>query len=88
MCARVVHSGASGGYVVFRATSVGPLPIGRVSRDAQATYAAGDVIRGPGVAFRVRRVLGVGGMGEVYEVDDLELGVHVALRTGARKEPK
>jgi eukaryotic-like serine/threonine-protein kinase len=42
------------------------------------TFAAGDVIGG---RFRVRRFLGHGGMGEVYEADDTDLSERVALKT-------
>ena len=42
-----------------------------------ATFAPGDLIAG---RYRVHCLLGRGGMGEVYEVEDLELGVAVALK--------
>jgi eukaryotic-like serine/threonine-protein kinase len=41
-------------------------------------YAPGDVLAG---RYEVVRLLGRGGMGEVYEVDDHELRVRVALKT-------
>ena len=31
--------------------------------------------------YRIVRFLARGGMGEVYEAEDLELGVHIALKT-------
>ena len=40
-----------------------------------ATYARGDVLRAGPQAFRVLRCLGIGAMGEVYEVEDQNLGV-------------
>ncbi|MBL8230208.1 MAG: tetratricopeptide repeat protein [Bryobacterales bacterium] len=42
------------------------------------TIADGDVIAG---RFRIVRFAGAGGMGEVYEAEDLELGGRVALKT-------
>ena len=41
-------------------------------------YAAGDVVAG---RYRVERLLGRGGMGEVYEVRDQTLDQRVALKT-------
>jgi serine/threonine-protein kinase len=43
-----------------------------------ATLSLGDVLSG---RFRVIRFLGRGGMGEVYEAKDLDLGERVALKT-------
>jgi serine/threonine-protein kinase len=40
-----------------------------------ATYGRGDVLRAGPQAFRVLRCLGIGAMGEVYEVEDQNLGV-------------
>lgn len=42
------------------------------------TLAPGDLVA---ARFRVTRFLGRGGMGEVYQVDDLELGGSLALKT-------
>lgn len=43
-----------------------------------ATFFIGENIAG---RFRVVRFIGRGGMGEVYEVEDLDLGVRVAIKT-------
>jgi len=54
----------------------GPTP---VARDGAAPRLAdGDVLGG---RFSIKRFLGQGGMGEVYEAEDLELGDHVAVKT-------
>ncbi len=45
-----------------------------------ATYGSGDVLRSGNQAFRVLRCLGIGAMGEVYEVEDHNLGVRRVLK--------
>ena len=55
------------------ATAAGPVKV--VSRH---TFAVDDVVAG---RYRVVRFIARGGMGEVYEVEDLELGERVALKT-------
>ncbi|MCE9577417.1 MAG: hypothetical protein K8W52_29985, partial [Deltaproteobacteria bacterium] len=45
---------------------------------ARAPFAAGALIAG---RYQVVRFIASGGMGEVYEVEDLELGQRVALKT-------
>ncbi len=53
--------------------------VGTPSRsEAAPVFAAGDLLAG---RYRVVRFLAQGGMGEVYEVDDLELHDRVALKT-------
>ena len=42
------------------------------------TFSANEVVAG---RFKIVRFLGQGGMGEVYEAEDLELHEHVALKT-------
>ena len=47
-------------------------------REGGAEFLPGDVIAG---RYRVERILGVGGMGRVYEAEDLDLSIRVALKT-------
>ena len=54
----------------------GPTPVAR--DPAAPRLAEGDVLAG---RFSIIRFIGQGGMGEVYEAEDLELGDHVALKT-------
>ncbi len=46
-------------------------------------FCAGDVLAG---RFRIARFIAQGGMGEVYEAEDLELGEAVALKTIRQRE--
>ena len=46
--------------------------------DERFTFQTGEVIAG---RFKIVRFIGRGGMGEVYEAEDLELGARVALKT-------
>lgn len=66
-------------------TPMGPLP---ASGPRVAAFAAGDVLAG---RYRVLRFLAEGGMGEVYEVEDLELGGRLAaktVRTDVARQPE
>ncbi|MDX1999569.1 MAG: tetratricopeptide repeat protein [Thermoanaerobaculia bacterium] len=66
-------------------TPMGPLP---GSGPRVAAFAAGDVLAG---RYRVIRFLAEGGMGEVYEVEDLELGGRLAaktVRTDVARQPE
>lgn len=50
-----------------------------ISQDGgDVTFQIGEVIAG---RFKISRFIGRGGMGEVYEAEDLELGVPIALKT-------
>ena len=46
--------------------------------DEAVTFQTGDLLAG---RFKIARFIGRGGMGEVYEAEDLELGVPIALKT-------
>ena len=63
---------------------------GFLSRPAAAYFATNSLFQQrkafqPGTVlssrFRIIRLIGEGGMGEVYEADDLEINAHVALKT-------
>ncbi len=59
--------------------SVARVPLTGVAAEASTSaFLPGDVVSG---RFRVRRFLSHGGMGEVYEAEDLELGTRIALKT-------
>ena len=54
-----------------------PILLQDQSNGAAATFHEGDVLAD---RFRVIRAIGSGGMGNVYEVEDLTLGGHVAAK--------
>jgi tetratricopeptide (TPR) repeat protein/TolB-like protein len=56
---------------------VSPPGSGQASQFTQPAFAADDLLAG---RFRLIRVIGKGGMGQVYEAEDLELREHVALK--------
>jgi len=73
----LTHEGASGDFLsqpVLGALAAVPVP----ARGPTQSFVTGDVIA---ARFRVTRFLARGGMGEVYEADDLELRERVALKT-------
>lgn len=74
------HSDSPGdGEATRTLTRVGPL--GRTA--AMPVYAAGDLLAG---RFRIIRMLGAGGMGEVFEAEDtLASGARIALKTISAK---
>ena len=55
-----------------------PLPARGASNFIQPRLSAGRLLAG---RFKIVRFVARGGMGEVYEAEDLELGEHVALKT-------
>ncbi len=59
--------------------SVARVPLtGPAAEPPTFAFSPGDVVSG---RFRVRRFISHGGMGEVYEAEDLELGTRIALKT-------
>ncbi|MES1244472.1 MAG: tetratricopeptide repeat protein [Acidobacteriota bacterium] len=60
--------------------SIGPTPsaVRRARQDDEPAFSPGEMIGG---RYRVVRFIARGGMGEVYEVEDLELRERVALKT-------
>lgn len=57
----------------------GPLALGSLLTPVESlTFDAGQTIAN---RFKIIRFIGSGGMGEVYEADDAELRVHIALKT-------
>ena len=59
------------------AATLGPLA-GEEGRSAESVFRTGDVVA---FRFRIVRYLARGGMGELYEAEDLELRERVALKT-------
>src|ERR1700728_3790783 len=51
---------------------------GHVDPHESPAFAEGQIVSG---RYRIARVLGRGGMGEVYEAEDLELRERIALKT-------
>src|SRR5438874_7492483 len=54
---------------------ISPSPIAGATQRRGATFEPGTLVAG---RYRVVQLLGEGGMGEVYEVEDVELGQRVA----------
>jgi serine/threonine protein kinase len=69
---------------LFTDASSASRPSGPDLPPAAPRFAPGEVLAG---RYQVLRFLARGGMGEVYEVEDLELQVKVALKT-VRPEPR
>jgi tetratricopeptide (TPR) repeat protein len=69
-----LHSSESGHAQI----SVGNLGSGSATRNETAAFAPGDLLA---QRFRIIRFIGRGGMGEVYEAEDLELKESVAVKT-------
>jgi DNA-directed RNA polymerase subunit RPC12/RpoP len=69
-------AGPRGPGAAAPAASTTPLPRGEGR--TPPTFGAGDLVGG---RYRVRAFLAQGGMGEVYEAEDQELRVEVALKT-------
>ena len=55
-----------------------------LGRDTPGIFAAGDLVAG---RYQVERLVGEGGMGEVYQVTDTTLGERVALKTIGSSTP-
>jgi serine/threonine protein kinase len=68
---------APAGVVGQTTTSTGPDATSEDSSGGRLTFAPGDLIAG---RFLVVRLLGAGGLGEVYEATDQALGTPVALK--------
>jgi serine/threonine protein kinase/tetratricopeptide (TPR) repeat protein len=71
----LAHHVESGGFLSNRRFSMSPSSTGSGSSQS---FVAGDLVA---TRFRILRFLARGGMGEVYEAEDLELREHVALKS-------
>jgi len=75
---RLLASEAEAGDFLSRPAVGGLAPATAAVLDTATNFASGDILAG---RFRVTRFLARGGMGEVYEAEDLELHEPVALKT-------
>ncbi len=71
----LAHHFESGGFLSDRVFPLSPSP---AEPEPGQSFAAGDVVA---ARFRILRFLARGGMGEVYEAEDLELHERVALKS-------
>jgi serine/threonine protein kinase/tetratricopeptide (TPR) repeat protein len=71
----LAHHVESGGFFSNRGFPLPPMP---AEREPSRSFAAGDVVA---TRFRIVRFLASGGMGEVYEAEDMELRARVALKS-------
>jgi len=69
------HHTESGGFLSNRAFALSP---SNRAMELSQSFATGEVVAS---RFRILRFLARGGMGEVYEAEDLELREHVALKS-------
>ena len=68
------HHENAGSFLAIKEGSDASVP----STPSQPAFSANEIIAG---RFPIARFIGAGGMGEVYEARDLELGTRVALKT-------